>query len=50
MPAGVTETIVEWQSTGLSNEKIKPTTANNSPSPKLKCHNAILRVEFKGSG
>ena len=37
MLAGLAETIVEWESTGLSNEKNKPfTKARNSISPKLK--------------
>ena len=36
MPAGLTHTIKEWESTGLSNEKIEPLcTANNNLSPKL---------------
>ena len=37
MQAGLPDTIVAWQTKGLSNEKIKsPTTSNNSVSPKLK--------------
>ena len=37
MPAGLTDTIVECESEGLSIEKIKPPlTANISLSPKLK--------------
>ena len=33
----LTETIIAWQSEGLSNEQIRsPTTLNNSLSPKLK--------------
>ena len=37
--AGFTESIIAWQSRVLSNEKIRPTTANYSLSPKLKRHN-----------
>ena len=37
MLAGLTDTIVEWESKGLLNKKIRPpTTANNSLSPKLR--------------
>ena len=37
MPAGVTETIVAWESKAFSNEKIKPpATGNNSLSLKMK--------------
>ena len=37
MPASLTETIVAWQSRGLSNEKIRsPTTGNYGLSPELK--------------
>ena len=40
MSFGLTETIVVWESKGLSNEKIKPpTTANNNLSPKMKWYN-----------
>ena len=50
MPSDLTETIVAWQSKGLPNEKMKPSTAsNNSLSQKLKWHNSKIRVEFKGS-
>ena len=36
MPAGCTDAIVEWESKGLSNEKIKShITANHSFSAKL---------------
>ena len=49
MEAGVTETIVAWESKGLLNEKIKPIIKkNNNFSPKLKWHNSKIRVEFKG--
>ena len=39
----------EWESTGMSNEKIKlPITANHSLSPKLVwINNSGIRVRFK---
>ena len=51
MPAGLTDTIVECESEGLSIEKIKPPlTANISLSPKLKqMNNSGIKVEFKGN-
>ena len=51
MPAGVTDTIKEWESTGFPNEKIKPPiVANNSFSPKLRyINNLKINVESKGS-
>ena len=50
MSTGLTETIVAWQSKGLSNEKIRPPTSLiYSLSPKLKWHNSTIRVELKGS-
>ena len=40
MPASLTNTILEWESKGLSNENIRPpTTANNSLFPKLRWTN-----------
>ena len=37
MPAGIPDTIIELESKGESNEKIKPPIkANNSLSPKLR--------------
>ena len=51
MSAGLTETIVAWQSKGLSNEKISLlTTADYNLSSKRKCHSSKIRmrVEFKG--
>ena len=50
MPAGLTNTIVEWESKELSNEKITPpTTTNNSLFPKLRwTNNSKIRVEFNG--
>ena len=50
MSAGLTETIVAWQSKGLSNEKISLlTTADYNLSSKRKCHSSKIRmrVEFK---
>ena len=36
MPAGLTDTIVEWESNGLPNETIRlPVTENHSFSPKI---------------
>ena len=51
MPAGITNTIVEWESKGLSNEEIKLSfTANNYHSPKLRwINNWKIRAEFKES-
>ena len=50
MPAGLIETMVVWESKGLSNIKTKlPTTSNESLFPKLKWHNSNMRVELKGS-
>ena len=50
MPAGLTETIVAWESKGSLNEKNKPPTIlSNSLSPKLKLDNSKVRIEFKGS-
>ena len=51
MPARLTDTIVEWKSKGLSNEKIKPPiTANYNLFPKhIWMNNSKMRVRFKGS-
>ena len=51
MPSVLTDSIVEWKSNRLSNEKIKPpTAANNSFSTKMRwINNSKLRVELKGS-
>ena len=51
MPAGLTDTIVERESKGLSNEKINfPITSNHSLSPNVICmYNSRMRVRFKGS-
>ena len=51
MPACIADSIVAWESKGLSNEKFKPfITANNSLSPKVRyINNSRIRVEFKGS-
>ena len=47
----LTDTIKRWESTRLSNEKIKtPITADHSLSPKLRwVNNSRIRLEFKGS-
>ena len=35
MPTGLSDTIIEWESKGLSNERVKPpVAANHSLSPK----------------
>ena len=51
MPACLTNTIVQWESKGLSNKKIKPPiTANHSMFPKLRwTNNSRIRVEYKES-
>ena len=51
MLAGLPDTIVEWESKGVSNEKIKPPiTANHSLSLKLTwINNSKIRVIFTGS-
>ena len=37
IPAGITDAVVEWESKGLPDEKIKlPTKLNNILSPKLR--------------
>ena len=49
--AGLTDTVVEWQSQGMWTEKSKPSsTANHGVSPKLRwINNSRIRVEFKQS-
>ena len=50
LPTGLTDTIiVEWESNGLPNQKIKhPITANHSLSPGLRwMNNSRIRLEFK---
>ena len=51
MPAPLTEKIVEEESKGLSNEKIRPyITADHSLSQKLMwMNNSRIEVRFKGS-
>ena len=51
MPVGITNKIIDWESKGLSNEKIKPPiTANYSlPLKLIWMNNSKIRVEFKGS-
>ena len=49
--SGLPDTVSEWESKGLSNEKFKaPDTANKSLSPKLVwMNNSRIKLEFKGS-
>ena len=51
MTAGFTDTIVKWESKGLSNENIKHyITSNHNLSAKLQWMNNLrTRTEFKGS-
>ena len=51
MTAGLTNTIAEWYSKGLSNEIIKAlVTANSSVHAKLRwMNNSRIITEFKGS-
>ena len=45
MPAGIWDTIVEWESNGLPKERIKPPiTANIILSPKLRWMNNLNRL------
>ena len=49
MRTGLTDTIGEWESEGLSNEKEPPITANHDLSTKLRrMNNSRIRKEFKG--
>ena len=49
MPTDIMQSVVDQESKGLPNEKIKPSlTANSNLSPKLRWMNySILSVEFK---
>ena len=49
--SGLPDTISEWESKGLSNEKIKPPyTTNKSLFPKkVWMNNSRIKLEFKGS-
>ena len=48
--SGLNNTISEWESKGLSNEKIKPFyTVNKILSPKLQWNKSRLRLRFEGS-
>ena len=51
MPTDIMQSVVDKESKGLPNEKVKPSlTANSNLSPKLRWMNySILRVEFKGN-
>ena len=47
---GVTDYVLSWQSKGLSNESIKPsTTSNNSLNPRLSYYGTKVRVQFTKS-
>ena len=48
---GVIDRVLSWQSKGVSNESIKPsTTSNNTLTPEVNYHNNTkTRVKFKGS-
>ena len=44
---GLTDYVLSWQSKGLSNESIKPsTTSNNSLNPRLSYYGTKVRVQF----
>ena len=51
MFSGLSDTVSEWKSKGLSNEKVEPPfTANKSLSPKLLwMNNSSFRLRFTGS-
>ena len=47
---GVTDYVLSWQSKGISNESIKPsTTSNNSLNPRLSYYGTKVRVQFTKS-
>ena len=47
---GVIDRVLSWQSTGLSNESIKPPTIfDNSLNPRLNYNSTKIRVQFTGS-
>ena len=47
---GVIDRVLSWQSKGISNESINPsTTSNNSLNPRLSYNDAKIKVQFKGS-
>ena len=48
--AGVVDHVLSWQSKGLSNESIKPTTiTNNSLTPELNYYGTKTKIKFTGS-
>ena len=48
--SSLSDTISEWESKGLSNEKFKPPyTANKILSAKLMWYNSRIKLKFKGS-
>ena len=47
---GVIDRVLSWQSKGISNESIKPTTtSNNSFNPRLSYNDTKIKVQFTGS-
>ena len=47
---GVTDRVLSWQSKGISNESIKPSTiSDNSLNPRLGYYGTKIRVQFTGS-
>ena len=48
--AGITDYVLSWQSKGISNESIKPsTTSNNSLNPRLSYYGTKVRAQFTKS-
>ena len=46
----VIDSVLSWQSKGLSNESIKPpTTSNNSLNPRLSYNDTKIKIKFTGS-
>ena len=47
---GVIDRVLSWQSKGISNESIKPTTtSNNSLNPRLSYNDTKIKAQFTGS-
>ena len=47
---GVIDRVLSWQSKGISNESIKPSTiSDNSLNPRLGYYGTKIRVQFTGS-
>ena len=48
--ASITDYVLSWQSKGISNESIKPsTTSNNNLNPRLGYYGTKVRVKFRKS-